>query len=93
MLNAERTCGKGWKRSSSFGDKVTDHLSGIISMKLRGRNKLGVDREMSGTERNGENVLESKSAYTEEEVGQRLQLLIFLIGDLNVCVCIQERFV
>lgn len=62
-------------------------------MKLRGRNKLGVDREMSGTERNGENVLESKSAYTEEEVGQRLQLLIFLIGDLNVCVCIQERFV
>ena len=33
-----------------------------------------------------ERMLETVSLPTEEEVGQRLQLLIFFIGDLNVCM-------
>ena len=71
----EHTCDKVWKRSVWFSDKVTDHLNSIISMKLRGRNKLGVDWEVSGVERNGENVIENvKFAYIQEEVGQCLQL-------------------
>ena len=46
---------------------------------------------MSGTERNRENVRDSKFAYTEEEVGQLLQLLIFFFGDLKVFVCMHTR--
>lgn len=39
-----------------FGGKVTDHLHSVTAMNLRGRNKPGVDWEVSGPERDAENV-------------------------------------